>query len=82
MADDGFITKAQAAAAKAQPLVISKPHDVDFVKATWFAAEVRRELIARCGERKVYEGGLQVHTSLNPRLQRIATDEPRRPARS
>ncbi len=73
MADDGFITRAEAIAAKAQPLVISQPHDVDFVKAPWFAAEVRRELIARYGERKVYEGGLQVHTSLNPRLQKIAT---------
>lgn len=73
MADDGFITRAQAIAAKAQPLAISQPHDVDFVRAPWFAAEVRRELIARYGEKKVYEGGLQVHTSLNPRLQKIAT---------
>src|SRR5690606_3221384 len=36
--------------------------------------EVRRELIGRFGEKALYEGGLSVRTTLDPRLQRMARD--------
>jgi penicillin-binding protein 1A len=38
----------------------------------YFAEEVRRELIGRYGNDALYEGGLSVRTTLDPRLQAIA----------
>ena len=38
----------------------------------YFAEEVRREILDRFGEDKLYGGGLSVRTTLDPRLQRIA----------
>ena len=34
--------------------------------APYFAEEVRRDLLARYGEKALYEGGLSVRTSLDP----------------
>jgi penicillin-binding protein 1A len=38
----------------------------------YFAEEVRREIYDRYGEKKLYEGGLSVRTTLDPKLQQIA----------
>ena len=46
--------------------------DRDRQRADYFTEEVRRELVARYGEKGLYEGGLSVRTSLDPRLQAIA----------
>ena len=40
--------------------------------AEYFAEEVRRQLVTRYGEEKLYKGGLSVRTTLDPRLQAIA----------
>jgi penicillin-binding protein 1A len=40
--------------------------------ASYFAEEVRRELIAMYGEERLYGGGLSVRTSLDPELQILA----------
>ena len=40
--------------------------------AAYFAEEVRRELLARYGEKALYQGGLSVRTSLDARLQAAA----------
>ena len=37
--------------------------------AGYFAEEVRRELLDRYGEKKLYEGGLSVRTTLDPKMQ-------------
>ena len=37
-----------------------------------FAEEVRRELAERYGEKKLYEGGLSVRTTLDPKMQLMA----------
>ena len=42
------------------------------VDADYFTEEVRRELLARYGEKALYESGLAVRTSLDPQLQTIA----------
>ena len=73
MADDGFITKAQATAAKAEPLTVVKRSVSDTAKAPYFAEEVRRTLVARYGEKALYQGGLTVRTSLDPTLQAEAS---------
>ncbi|MGH6989913.1 MAG: penicillin-binding protein 1A, partial [Stellaceae bacterium] len=72
MADDGFITRAQATAAKPVALVTVKHSHSDTVTAPYFAEEVRRTLVARYGEKALYEGGLTVRTSLDPKLQTMA----------
>ena len=38
----------------------------------YFTEEVRREIISRYGENALYEGGLSVRTTLDPKLQLIA----------
>ncbi|WP_438503714.1 penicillin-binding protein 1A [Desertibaculum subflavum] len=69
MAEDGHLSMAEAEAARAAPLGSVPRREIGTVKAEWFAEEVRRELVARYGEKGLYEGGLSVRTSLDPRLQ-------------
>ncbi len=73
MADNGYIAAADAARAKEQPLGVTprtlSPHSYS---AGFFAEEVRRELADRYGEQKLYEGGLSVRTTLDPKLQGMA----------
>ena len=73
MADDGYITQDQARAARAEPLTVTpRLFPPDTIAAGYFAEEVRRELSERYGEQKLYEGGLSVHTTLNPKMQLMA----------
>ncbi len=72
MATLGKISPEAAAEAKAEPLEAHRGRDVDFVKADWFAEEVRRELADRFGEDGLYDGGLSVQTTMDPHLQEIA----------
>jgi penicillin-binding protein 1A len=70
MAEDHVITAAQAANAKAQPVVPSEFHRPPPIPgAEWFMEEVRRQLIARFGQDAATQGGLMVRTSLDPALQ-------------
>lgn len=41
--------------------------------AEYFSEEVRREINDDFGEEALYEGGLIVRTTLDPKLQNIAT---------
>ena len=75
MADDHAITPAQAAAAKATaitPALFRRPEAVP--GGDYFAEEVRRQLIDRFGADQTTQGGLVVHTSLDPALQ-LAADK-------
>ena len=78
MAADGFISPTDAEFAASQPLTIRTRSETRFVSAEYFAEEVRRALMARYGEAGLYEGGLSVRTTLNPRLQDIAQKALRR----
>jgi len=69
MQEAGFATAAEIADAKSGPVVLRHREDTEIVNAAYFAEEVRRQLIARFGEKTVYEGGLTVRTSLDGRLQ-------------
>ncbi len=73
MADDGYITADEARAAQAKPLVVRKRDEQEMVTAEYFAEEVRRELVKLYGEQALYEGGLSVRSSMDPRLQAVAT---------
>src|SRR5918997_855657 len=73
MAENKYITKAEADQAKQQPLGVN-PRVVspNTIASGFFAEEVRREIAERYGEKKLYEGGLSVRATLDPKLQAIA----------
>jgi penicillin-binding protein 1A len=72
MAEDGYITQEEAKKARAEPLTIT-PHVLtpNSIAAGYFAEEVRRELLERY-DQKLYEGGLSVRTTLDPKIQLMA----------
>jgi penicillin-binding protein 1A len=73
MAESGFIKTADAEKAKKTSLgVTTKAGGAHVFAAEYFAEEVRRELMDKYGEKKLYEGGLSVRTTLDPKLQLIA----------
>ncbi len=72
MREDGRITAQDAALAVKEPLRMAARTETELVTAPFFAEEVRRELQELYGEQGLYEGGLSVHTTVDPRLQDIA----------
>ena len=72
MAEESFISAAEARAAKAEPIIVRKRQATLLTRAEYFAEEVRRELLERYGETQLYRGGLSVRTTLEPKLQAIA----------
>jgi penicillin-binding protein 1A len=78
MAEDGAITWDEMRAAAAEPLVVHMPDPTRIVPADYFVEDVRRQLVERYGEEALYEGGMSVRTTLEPRLQEIAESELRR----
>jgi len=72
MLKNGFITEAQEELAKIASLETIKRNKDRIVKAPYFAEEVRRELGARYGQDSLYQGGLAVRTTVDPKLQNIA----------
>lgn len=73
MLEDGYIDEFAAENAKAQPLTVVE-RDNSFVKnADYFSEEARREIERRFGEEALNEGGLIVRTTVDPRMQEIAT---------
>ena len=71
MADEGYISPTQAAKAKQTPVVTAgRPSPRGL--APFFVEDVRQHLEERYGARRLYQGGLAVHTSLDAGLQRVA----------
>lgn len=70
MAENGYITQSDAAAAKTDPLgVTGRRNGGNVFASDFFSEEVRRQLIEKYGDKVLYEGGLSVRTSLDPELQ-------------
>ncbi|MGZ6007817.1 MAG: penicillin-binding protein 1A [Rhizomicrobium sp.] len=75
MRENGYITCEQEQAAIAEPLITqtraigSQTEDADY-----FVEEVRRQLYARYGEQALYDGGLQVRSTLDTTLQNYAVN--------
>jgi penicillin-binding protein 1A len=72
MYEERVITRDEALAAKAEPIVLKRPDPTRVVKADYFAEEVRRNLISKYGESSLYTGGLTVKTTLDPHMQKIS----------
>ena len=72
MAEEGFISQAEADAARAMPIVVVPHTGGGSLLAPYFVEEVRKHLEQRYGARQLYENGLSVHTSLDVELQQAA----------
>jgi penicillin-binding protein 1A len=73
MLEDHFITAQEAAEARKDPLRITpRPTGAHIFAAEYFAEEVRRYISDNYTEKKLYEGGLSVRTTLDPKLQVLA----------
>ena len=70
MAQNGYITNEEADAAKKQTLGVNpRVAFPNGAVANYFTEEVRREISERYGEKKLYEGGLSVRATLDPKMQ-------------
>jgi len=74
MLEEGYITAEQAEAAKEKPLETIDRRGEFVEGGEYFSEEVRRFVQAQFGEDALYEGGLLIRTTLDPRLQKIATN--------
>ena len=73
MAEDHYITVQEAEKAKKEPLKITpRPTGAHIFAAEYFAEEVRRYIYDNYTEKKLYEGGLSVRTTLDPKMQVLA----------
>jgi penicillin-binding protein 1A len=73
MAEDHYITAQEAEQAKKDPLKVTpRPTGARIFAAEYFAEEVRRYIADNYTETKLYEGGLSVRTTLDPKLQLVA----------
>ncbi len=73
MVEDRYISAQDGEKAKKEPLnVTQRPTGAHIFAAEYFAEEVRREIYERYGEKKLYEGGLSVRTTLDPKMQVMA----------
>jgi penicillin-binding protein 1A len=74
MAEGGYITPEEAAEAMVKPIVLKNRDVSEVAHAEFFAEEVRRWLAQMYGQNALYEGGLVVKTTVDPRLQQAADE--------
>jgi len=68
--ENGWIKASDADKARKEPLVVaSRVNSTHTFAGEYFAEEVRRDIFERYGEKKLYEGGLSVRTTLDPKIQ-------------
>ena len=73
MVEDGYITADAGDKAKKEPLNVAvRPTGAHTFEAEYFAEEVRRYIFEKYGDKKLYEGGLSVRTTLDPKMQVLA----------
>jgi penicillin-binding protein 1A len=78
MVEDGYIPPIEGELARSEIIEVAQTDRAAKIDAPYFAEEVRRELAERYGDNTLYQGGLSVRTTLDPRLQRIAQRELRK----
>ncbi len=71
--ENGWIRQVDADAARKEALVVTnRGNGAHIFAGEYFAEEVRRDIFERYGEKKLYEGGLSVRTTLDPKMQVMA----------
>jgi penicillin-binding protein 1A len=74
MAEAGHITEAQAKTWQAKPLRVKRPPNLFRTHSPHFAEHVRRDATKRYGKRAVWEGGLDIETTLVPWIDQAAQE--------
>lgn len=74
MADSGYITRAQADKARSAPLELvgERPAGLQGYRDPWFTTYAVSQLEHEFGRQAAYEGGLQVYTTVDPHLEKLA----------
>lgn len=72
MVETGAITAAEAERAKAEPIRLAPPN-VDASEAPYFVDLVHEQLVQRLGDERTRQS-LRIYTSLDPKLQRVASE--------
>src|SRR6201991_4972664 len=71
--ENGWIKASDAEKARKDQLIVTnRANGAHTFAGEYFAEEVRRDIFERYGEKKLYEGGLSVRTTLDPKLQMMA----------
>lgn len=73
MAEEGFISEEEGNAAMEKPIVLKEKNYEESNKADFFADSVKKELTELYGSDNVFESGIVVRTTLDTRLQKIAS---------
>jgi penicillin-binding protein 1A len=71
MVEEKYVSQAEADAAKASPVLLHVRKDPPS-RAPYFLEEVRKYLEREYGSQRIYQGGLKVYTTLDPRMQEAA----------
>jgi penicillin-binding protein 1A len=72
MVANGAIDQPTADRAKRAPVRLVNGLEINETSGLYFKEQVRRELVERFGSERVYQGGLRVYTTLDPKLQQAA----------
>ncbi len=72
MVEEGFIEAKDGDLAIEQPINLKVKEDDEVTKANFFSDSVKKELTELYGSDSVFENGIVVRTTLDPRLQKIA----------
>ncbi len=73
MVERGYVTAEQATAARAEALTVHNRLSGDqYIAASHFVEEVRRQVQDQYGEQALYDGGLSIRSTIDTRLQLIA----------
>ncbi|WP_398467785.1 penicillin-binding protein 1A [Tardiphaga sp.] len=73
LVENGWIKQADAEKARKEALTVTgRGSHAHIFAGEYFAEEVRRDILERYGEKKLYEGGLSVRTTLDPKMQVMA----------
>ncbi len=72
MVEEGFIEQKVGELAIEQPINLKVKEDDEVTKANFFSDSVKKELTELYGSDSVFENGIVVSTTLDPRLQKIA----------
>src|SRR5437764_8126944 len=73
LVENGYITADAGEKARKEPLAVTqRATGTHIFAADYFAEDVRREILEKYGEKRLYEGGLSVRTTLDPKMQVIA----------
>jgi penicillin-binding protein 1A len=74
MCQENVLSQAECDSLRELPIVVKDRGDAPAGEAPYFTEMVRQYLVEKYGEDEVYSGGLQVHTTIDPRLQNVAEE--------